>query len=261
MRADLHIHTTASDGRQTPSEAVAWAALRGVEAMSITDHDSVGGVAEGARAARERGVKFVAGIELSSASVCEVHILGYGMDCDDERFKRRLFEVQDMRRQRNLLIGKKLEERGVAPRIDFGAAGLGRMNIARKMIEEGYVRDVSEAFDRYLGARGSAYVESKRLTPRAAVEMLKEAGAFVSIAHPKKYLLDGRLEMLVAGLKPYGLDGVEVEYPGHTDGDKAALKALCAKYRLLPTGGSDHHGDEDKNFDFELDSRTFRRLF
>ena len=260
MIADLHIHTTASDGKLTPVEAVLWAKSRAIDVMAITDHDSVGGLEEGSRAAKEAGIRFVNGIELSCYTVCEVHILGYNFDYHDAAFLQRLQDVKEMRRERNVLIGQKLARLGVTPDIDFTAEGLGRMNIARRLVEEGYVRDVSEAFERYLGVGGKAFAESRRLTPKSAVKMLKEAGAFCAIAHPKKFLLDGRLDLLVSGLKPEGLDGLEVNYPGHTDQDKAALSAMCKRYGLLPTGGSDYHGDEDKNFDFELDPRTARRL-
>lgn len=259
MKADLHIHTTASDGRLTPAEAAKWAKEKGMDAFAVTDHDSIGGLDEAGRAAKELGIKFVRGIELSCYSVCEIHILGYNFRLDDA-FVEELEGVKELRRARNLAIGQKLAAQGIDLGIDYAADGLGRMNIARKMVEKGVAKDVQNAFDRYLGVGGIAYAESKRLTPIAAVKMLKKYGALVSIAHPKKFLQDGRLEMLIDGLKRSGLDGLEVNYPGHTDADRAALLKLCSKYRLYPTGGSDYHGDDERVFSCELDWRTARFL-
>lgn len=259
MKADLHMHTTASDGRLSPREAIERAHRLGAGAASVTDHDSVSGLPEAAEAARALGMRFVSGIELSCYSVCEIHILGYGFVAD-AAFEAELAGVKELRRARNVRIGQKLAAAGVEPDIDFAADGLGRMNMARQMVEQGYARDIADAFDRYLGARGVAYVDSKRLPPRDAVKMLKSHGAFVSLAHPKKFLTDGRLELLLGGLKAYGLDGIEVYYPSHTDADIAALLALCAKHKLLPTGGSDHHGDDDRDYLPDLDPRTAKAL-
>ncbi len=259
MRADLHIHTTASDGTLSPREAVEWAKARGMDALSVTDHDTVDGLAEAGLAAKELGIGFVNGIELSCWSVCELHILGYGFT-PDEAFEEELKTVKAMRRARNEAIGKKLSSLGVELDIDYASDGLGRMIIARKMVESGFVSDVSEAFDRYLGIGGRAFVEIRRLTPIEGVKMLKAHGAFVSIAHPKKLMQEGRLELLIGGLKRFGLDGLEVNYPGHSDSDRTALFKLCDKYRLLPTGGSDYHGEDERTFVPNLDPRTARKL-
>lgn len=259
MRADLHIHTTASDGRLSPREAVEWAKARDMDALSITDHDTVDGLAEAKLAAKELGIRFVNGIELSCYSICEVHILGYGFT-PDAAFEEELSSVKAMRRARNVAIGQKLSALGVELGLDYDANGLGRMIIARKMVELGVVSDISDAFDRYLGVGGRAYVEIRRLTPVEGVKMLKAHGAFVSVAHPKKLMQEGRLELMLGGLKRFGLDGLEVNYPGHGDSDRAALLKLCDKYRLLPTGGSDYHGEDERTFVPNLDPRTARRL-
>lgn len=260
MLADLHIHTDASDGRLNPAEAVKWAKTHGIEIMSITDHDTVDGLLAGERAAREAGIKFVRGVEISAKLNFEVHILGYGIDIDDPKFLKGLDEVRRLRAARNAEIAERLERYGVKPDMDFEAAGVGRMNIARKMVEQGYCRDITEAFDKYLGTSGKAYCDMKRTSPADAVRLIAECGGFASLAHPKRLLLDGRLDKLLAELKPCGLRGLEVNYPSHYDSDRSALRALCKKYGLLPTGGSDYHGDEDKNFVFHLDSRVIEAL-
>ena len=260
MIADLHIHTTASDGKYTPIEAVRWAKDSGIEVMSVTDHDSIDGLGEAEAGARSLGIKFVPGIEISALAHCEVHVLGYNIDYNNPDFATELNAVKDMRRARNIEIGKRLAGYGIKPNINFEDNGVGRMNIARAMVEGGYVKDVSEAFDKYLGLGGKAYCTSKRITPKQAVELVVKYGGFASLAHPKRYLLDKRLDKMLAELVPAGLRGLEVNYPSHFDSDKDALRAECKKYGLLPTGGSDFHGEENKHFTFNLDMRLIDAL-
>lgn len=260
LKADLHVHTTASDGSMTPEKVVEWAKKGGLDVMAITDHDSVAGLAAGKKKAEELGIKFVPGIELSAFSVCEIHILGYNIPYENKDFLAALDDVQNQRIERNKLIGERLKSHGINLDIDFSAKGVGRMNMAREMVAKGYVKDVAEAFDKWLGTNGKCYAAVKRLSPIDAVKLIKSFGGFASIAHPKKYLLDGRLEMLVEGLKRFGLDGIEVNYPSHTEDDKKALRTLSKKYHLLETGGSDFHGDEDKDFMFELEGASRRAL-
>lgn len=259
MRADLHVHTTSSDGSLSPAEVVRRAKNKGLDAIAVTDHDTVNGLDEAICEAEKTGVKLVRGIELSSFSNCEIHVLGYNFDYKNPDFVQELRNVKDMRINRNLLIGQKLNDLGIKPDIDFAADDLGRMNIARQLVKEGYCKDVSSAFEKYLGTGGKAYCNTKRLTPKEAVLFIKKYGGFAAVAHPKKYLTDKRLEMLLSGLKPLGLDGLEVNYPGHGAKDIKELNALCAKYRLLPTGGSDFH-DEDKEFDSLLNEKTAKAL-
>ena len=260
MKADFHLHTTASDGALSPRDTVLHIANLGAEALAVTDHDTVDGLDEAAEAARERGVKFVCGIEISARSIGEIHILGYNIDYKNPDFMQKLKEIKVMRVARNLMIGERLAALGVAPDIDFGAKGVGRKNIADALVRGKTVATVQEAFDRYLGAKGSAYVEAKRVTPLAAVRLVREFGGVPVLAHPKKYLYDKTLNSLVEGLKPHGLAGLEAYYPGHTEADIAALLQIARKYGLIATGGSDYHGDEEKNFLFEPSLQTLRAL-
>lgn len=260
MKADLHLHTTASDGKLSPAETVRWAKDSGLEVISVTDHDTVSGLDEAADEARRLGIRFVRGIEISSFSSIEIHILGYNIDDKDGDFLAALSSVKNMRKERNAQIGARLRGLGLDLDMDFEADGIGRMNIAREMVSVGYCRDINEAFDRFLGVGGRAYCAVRRVTPIEAVNIIKKCGGFASVAHPKKYLLDKRLDMILGGLAPIGLKGLEVNYPGHSDSEKSALTQECYKYALLPTGGSDFHGDEDKNFRFDLDARTAKAL-
>jgi len=260
MKADLHLHTTASDGSMTPSQVVAWAKKGGIEAMAITDHDTVKGIEEGMEAAKAAGIKFVPGIEVSTYSICEIHILGYNIDYKNKDFLEKIAWLQNQRKERNIKIGEKLNSLGIKLDVDFEADGLGRMIMAREMVKEGYCHDITEVFDKYLGTSGKAYASVRRMMPLDAVKLIKEFGGFASIAHPKKFLLDKRLPILVDGLKNYGLDGIEAYYPGHSEQDVKTFLDLCQRNKLLPTGGSDFHGDEDKDFVVDLDPRVQKRL-
>ncbi len=260
MKADLHTHTTKSDGSLSPREVVRWAKNKGLDVVAITDHDSVAGLDEGRDEAQKVGIKFVGGIEFSTFSICEIHILGYNIDYKNPDFVQELEKVKDLRKDRNIRIGKRLQALSIDLDLDFAADGLGRMNMARELVKKGYCLDINDAFDRYLKPGAKAYCEAKRLTPVEAVKIIKKYGGFASVAHPKKYLLDNRLDMLLGGLKKFGLDGMELNYPSHNEQDKKNFSALMEKHRLLPTGGSDFHGDEDKNFVYDLDRRTANRL-
>lgn len=260
MKADLHIHTTRSDGSKSPTEVVRWAKEKGLEVMAITDHDSVAGLEEGREEARKLGIKFVDGIEFSTYSICEIHVLGYNIDYKNPDFVQELACVKDMRRQRNQQIGTKLKALGIDLDIDFSGDGLGRMNMARAMVAKGFCNDVNEAFEKYLGPSGKAYCDTKRLTPAGAVQLIKKYGGFASVAHPKKYLLDKRLDLLLDGLKSLDLTGSNSTIRPTTRRIWQSLRRLQKRTVFCPTGGSDYHGDEDKNFVYELDARTARRL-
>ncbi|MFR5833794.1 MAG: PHP domain-containing protein [Acutalibacteraceae bacterium] len=260
MKSDLHLHTTASDGTKSPSAIVEWAAERGLELIAVTDHDTVSGVEEAREKADALGVRFVAGIEISAYSNSEIHILGYNVDYRNKDFLKQVEGIKDMRRARNLLIGEKLAALGITPDVDFGADGVGRMNIARQLLKEGYVGDIQEAFDRYLGPKGRAYASTRRTSPLEAVKLISSFGGIAVLAHPKKYLQDRTLDMLITGLKPFGLKGIETFYPKHTAEDVAALTKTAEKYKLTVTGGSDYHGEEDKRFVCELPDSTLRAL-
>lgn len=260
MRADLHIHTSASDGLKTPREAAEHMHGLGVELISVTDHDTVSGLDEAAEECRALGVHFVPGIEISAHSNSEIHILGYNIDYKNPDFCEQIAKVKDMRRARNLLIGEKLAGYGVELGIDFSSDGLGRMNIARLMVEKGYAKDVQDAFNRYLGPNGKAYSDVRRTSPLEAVKLIAAFGGVPVLAHPKKYLQQKTLRLLVEGLRPFGLKGIEVYYPTHTADDVAALSAVADRYGLIRTGGSDYHGEEDKPLDYRPSSATLKML-
>lgn len=176
MKADLHVHTTKSDGSLTPREVVRWAKNKGLDVMAITDHDSVAGLDEGRDEAKKLGIKFVGGIEFSTYSICEIHILGYNIDYKNPDFVQELQKVKDLRKERNVRIGQKLQDLGIKLDIDFASDGLGRMNMARELVKKGYCKDINDAFDTYLKPGAKAYCEAKRLTPVEAVKLIKKHG-------------------------------------------------------------------------------------
>ena len=143
MKADLHIHTSASDGLLAPAKAAEHMRALGVELLAVTDHDTVAGLDEAASACRDLGVRFVPGIEISAHSNSEIHVLGYNIDYKNPVFREEIAKVKEMRRTRNIEVGAKLSALGVELGIDFAADGLGRMNIARLMVEKGYAKAFS----------------------------------------------------------------------------------------------------------------------
>lgn len=260
MKADLHLHTSASDGTKCPRDVAKHAFDEGIGLFSVTDHDTVDGLSEAAEAAAGLGIAFVPGIEISARSNQEIHILGYNVDYRNPEFCEEVKKVKHLRSNRNRLIGEKLAALGVRPDMDFEGEGVGRMNIARRMVEEGTARDVQDAFNRYLGPDGKAYVDARRVSPLEAVRLIKSFGGLAVLAHPKKYMQNKTLVMLIEGLKRFGLGGLETRYPTHTPDEVAALEATAARYGLVCTGGSDYHGDEDRRIDYRPTPATLRAL-
>ena len=249
MRADLHIHSEYSDGTDDVKTIVSKAKAAGLGCIALTDHDTVKGVAKAVEEGEKQGVKVLKGIEMSTSAICEVHILGYNIDCDNDALSTRLAEIDRQRSDRIKAIlanlGKyniKLDEEKIFDRIGT----VGRMHIAKQLLAKGYCQTITEAFDRYLGERGLAYVPSKRITPLEGVKLIKAAHGRAVIAHPLVFCQKGRLNDLIEGLKTYGLDGLEVYYPTHTLDDTARLYELAKRYGLFASGGTDYHGANKK---------------
>lgn len=246
MRVDLHLHTTASDGRLAPSQLVRLARAQRLDVIAITDHDTTAGIEEAVQAAGGLPV-IISGIELSAEDArLDVHILGYFVQAHDEDFQAALARFRDDRERRGYKIVAKLAEMGLPvawERVLALANGgsVGRPHIARALVEAGYVESVKEAFDRYLRTGGPAYVARERLTPEGAVDLLHRAGGAAVLAHPG--LLPDYAAM-VARLVPAGLDGVEVVHPKNSETARANLRALAGHYGLIMTGGTDYHGPD-----------------
>ncbi|MBN2908430.1 PHP domain-containing protein [Polycladomyces sp. WAk] len=248
-RVDLHIHTTASDGLYSPEAVVRLAKKAGLRAIAITDHDTVGGVAQAAAAAANLGMELVPGIEISTlANGQDVHVLGYFVDTEQEWFLQRLQSLRNTREERNRKIIEKLNELGIAitweevqakKRGAISEKNVGRPHIAEILVDKGVVRSMDEAFDRYLGKDGAAYVTTKRITPFEAIELIKEAGGVPVLAHPGLYENDALVEEIIV----HGLAGLEVYHPDHDEECTERYLEMAERHGLIVTAGSDFHGE------------------
>jgi len=239
---DLHTHSTASDGELAPAELVQLALDRGLDVIALTDHDSCDGIEAILNAARGTSLEVIPGVELSAdVPQTEVHILGYWMDWHDPHFQAMLTKFRDGRYGRAEKMTKKLAALGVP--ISFervkeiaGDAAIGRPHVAQALLEAGHVSTLVEAFDKYIGRNGPAYVERFRLTPEDAVTLILQAGGVPVLAHPRE------VTHWIAPLVKVGLIGLEVYYGLYDDETRADLARLARQYGLITTGGSDFHG-------------------
>ncbi|HIE37648.1 MAG TPA: PHP domain-containing protein, partial [Anaerolineae bacterium] len=240
---DLHIHSTASDGVLTPTEVVHLALKRGLSAIALTDHDTLAGVAEAQAAAGTR-LEVIPGVEVNSEGDWgDLHFLGLYVDPENPFLNERLRAMQEARVGRAQRIVKKLAWLGMPldweeVRALAGGQSVGRPHIARALLNHGYISTTQEAFDRYIGREGPAYVPRLRLTPTEVIEAIHRAGGVAVLAHPAYSGVLNQVETFVS----HGLEGLEVYYPDHSPEDTQALLALCQRHGLLATGGSDFHG-------------------
>ncbi|MYT31627.1 PHP domain-containing protein [Streptomyces sp. MspMP-M5] len=249
MRIDLHTHSTASDGTDTPAELVRNAAAAGLDVVALTDHDTVAGHAE-ARAALPAGLTLVTGAELSCRlDGVSLHLLAYLFDPDEPELARERELVRDDRVPRARAMVGKLRELGVpitweqVARI-AGDGAVGRPHLATAMVELGVIGSVSDAFTaEWLANDGRAYVEKHELDPFDAIRLVKAAGGVAVFAHPLAVKRGTCVpESAIAELAAAGLDGIEVDHMDHDAVTRARLRSLAADLGLLTTGSSDYHG-------------------
>lgn len=243
--ADLHLHTRHSDGAHAPGKVVELAAGLGFTCVAITDHDTVAGYEEAARAGAALGVEVITGIEVSTSFHGEsVHILGYFFDPGHESILRIVAENQKGRLSRMERMVGKLNTLGIPARFDevmefTGRRGVGRMALARYLVAKGMSVSVERAFTSLIGDHGPAFEPMERFTPDQAIGLIASAGGASSLAHPGGGLDEGDL----AGYVEAGLDAIEVYNPCHDDAARARLYALARRFGLAVTGGSDCHGE------------------
>ncbi len=249
MIPDLHMHTTASDGVLSPRALVEFAAQRGVTLMAVTDHDTFDG------ADSLRGIKtpipVLTGVELSMADMRGLHLLGYGLT-DAPELRNTVRVLAEKRLTRAACMVDKLCEMGFP--LDYGElrakceGTVGRLHIARAMVDKGYVRSTEEALARYIGDDCPAYVPNERLTMAEALPMLRRNGFVPVLAHPAELEKDDMtLRMLIETWQNQGLMGVEVYHPSQQKRGFAPLEAMVRRMGLLVTGGSDYHCDDQRH--------------
>ncbi|WP_216909001.1 PHP domain-containing protein [Nocardia noduli] len=252
MRIDLHTHSNASDGTDTPAELVRKAAADGLDVVALTDHDTTSGWAEAAEALPD-GLSLVRGMEMSCVGLGEdgwpvpVHLLAYLFDPADRGFAEERERLRAERVDRLRAMAERMREDGLPidpdAVLDSAGASAGRPHLARALVEAGVVPDVGSAFTRLLAPSGPYYVDKADTPLRRAVEMIASAGGVSVLAHTRARKR-GRLLAVddIRELAELGLGGLEVDHPDHAAPDREALSGLAAELGLLTTGSSDYHG-------------------
>ena len=255
---DLHTHTNRSDGSTDAADLVRLAVQEGIEALAIADHDTLAGYDAALPIAAEIGLELVCSVELSTRPNEEkscgkrqpsVHLLGYWLlSPPSSEFRCWLQSQQESRRRRNLELVAKLEHLGVPVSLNeaeiYGRNQVGRPHFARVLCDKGYVSNIQEAFDLYLADEAKASVERDEPTLEAGIQRITESGGIASLAHPVRLPQRGpELARLLERLMEVGLQGIEVYHSEHSSADTAEYSQLASRFELIPTGGTDFHGE------------------
>lgn len=253
-RIDLHAHTTASDGSLTPTQLVRLAAETGLAALSVTDHDTIDGLAEAQAAATEVGIELVSGIELAvTYPTGRFHMLGYLFDPLNQALNDRLDLLKQNRARRNQRMLERIRAAGIdltleEVRRESGGGQVGRPHMALALVRKGIVTSAQEAFDRYLADGAAAHVPKDKITPEEGIDLIHGAGGLASIAHPHSLRLkDLELVEALTRMRGIGVDGIECYYSEYDSDRTQVFLAAANSVGLLPTGGSDFHGDSKPN--------------
>jgi len=247
-KIDLHIHSTASDGRLSPVEIVRKSVEYGLTIIAIADHDTVDGIAPALVATKALPeLKVIPGVEINTdVPSGEAHILGYFIDYTNHELRDTLERLRHSRQRRAQWMICKLAHLGI--HIEWqrvqeiaGDSSIGRPHIAQAMLEKGYINSIKEAFTKYISRDGPAYVEREKITPVEAVELILRANGLPVLAHP--FTINDP-EAMVVELKAVGLVGIEAYYDNYTANEVASLVSLANRHNLIVTGGSDYHGLE-----------------
>lgn len=246
---DLHLHSTFSDGRYTPTMLVDEAVSKDISVIAVTDHDSWNGMAEAREAAKRYGgrIRVLTGVELGTQYEDDaVHILGYHVSMDCEALHKKMDEMRHAREHRLYAMLEKLEKLGYHVEVeacDPKNRAVGRPHVAKALVAKGYFATVQEVFDALLHRGGPAYVPQPKLSPQEAVALIHEAGGIAVLAHPSE-LVDKTLPERLLAAEPF--DGIEVWHPSADAQAQAHWLALAKQRGLLVSGGSDFHGIPDR---------------
>ncbi len=260
---DLHVHSTRSDGTYSPTELVDYAMQKGLAAFALTDHDSVDGLdeaiayADSLRKNNPNVPEVIPGIEFSTEyEGRDVHIVGLYIDYKAPDFQKYLIDFVNSRTLRNQRMCTLLQEKaGMDISYEklletFPSCVITRAHYARYMMSKGYVKSISEAFERYIGDQAPYYIPREKVTPTQAIQLILSVGGIPVLAHPVLYGMGRvRLDTLVAKLKADGLMALEAIYSTYTPSDERDMRKLAEKYDLCISGGSDFHGDNKPKLD------------
>lgn len=244
MAVDLHLHTKASDGALAPEELVELASNLNLVTISITDHDNVEGIDAAVNAGKRRGVEVIPGVEMSSdLNGRDVHILGYFIDHHDQKLVQLLKRLREARQDRALKMVDRLREMGLdiylREVIDMAGEGsLGRAHIAKVLLKKGYIHDIQEAFDRYIGRGMPGYVGKKAYSPAEIIAVIRSVGGVPILAHPGISNVDDYISDFVVN----GLQGLEAYHSEHSQEQTELYKNRAEEMGIIVTGGSDCHG-------------------
>ena len=267
VKADLHLHSTSSDGSVEPADLPARAAKAGVDIIALTDHDSLQGVEEARRAARQVDIELISGVELTAYAPAEqneteieIHVLGLFVDPEADELTRELQNLREIRIERVKKIARLLQEQGcdVAAQdiLDRAADGaVGRAHVAEELVALGICDNLREAFNKYIGIDKPAYVPKKEFTPAQAMELIRDAGGVSVFAHPG---VGRESQRLIREMAAEGLDGIEAHYPTHTVLQEKQFMELAEELDLAVSGGSDFHGESKP--EIEIGEETVSRV-
>lgn len=250
--ADLHTHSTASDGQYSPSKLLSLAKEQGVQTLALTDHDTLQGLDEAAITAKEIGIHFIRGIELGASEYRSLHLLGYSFSDSAPSLALLCKKLQDSREQRKYRIIDFLRSKHIDISLKeveelSGTGVVGRPHFAQIMLRHGYVSTIREAFDHYLDTDEFQSIERYKANATECIATVKKNGGKVSLAHPYQLNLSNeKLEALVRSLALSGLDAIECFYPQHSIAQTEFYLSLAKRYNLHITGGSDFHGEKVK---------------
>ena len=243
---DIHAHSVYSDGSATVREIVQMAKANRLDLCAITDHDGMDGTEESIAEGNRQNVNVISGMELNIAYECELHMLAYGFDWQNEGLKQFMRDQAERRNKRNQKILDRLEELGMPIHVhrDERGAMISRTHIADSLVRAGHAVDMQDAFKRVLGPGGSARIDLERLTPEDAIQLIHQAQGIAVLAHPGQ--LQSNWERTIRDLADLGLDGLEVYYAAHRASEISEFRGMALRYGLMMTTGSDYHGEYRK---------------
>lgn len=256
---DLHVHSNKSDGSFSPTELVEYALEKGLSAFALTDHDTTEGLDEAINAAKGRNIEVIPGIEFSTEyEGKDIHIVGLYIDYHSEAFTKHIQHFVDSRTERNRKMCANLSKAGIDITYEkllaaFPDAVITRAHYAKYLLDTGVVKSMPDAFAKYVGDHTKYFVPREKVTPMQAIQLILDAKGIPVLAHPTLYhMSDKRLELLLYRLKEAGLIAMECIYSTYTPSEERHMKVLADKYELLPSGGSDFHGNTKPKLDLAI---------